>query len=226
MGSIQDPNPLPFWQVNIPPEERDDVCPEFLRNSSPKDMAIMSTRDEDYRVQTWDDVIDIVRTNRLDDFHRRPSELWRYREYIWNLKRHYGGVMNFMLTERLNWAEPVVPKGRRPFECGEDSKILMNDWPYGIDPRITHLVVWTKFDLPDDPETEAEIEDFVERTFSPGASKDKRVWFKNPPLLKSVHSIEHIHVMLFDADPVFVRKVTNGDVPRCRLESDMKGRKT
>lgn len=55
--------------------------------------------------------------------------------------------------------------------------------------------------------------------------KEQCVWFKNPPSLKSVHSVEHIHVMLLDADPEFVRKVTNGDVPRCRQErSDMNGR--
>lgn len=173
MGSYQDPTPLPFWQVNIPPEERVDVCPEFLQNSNAKDVGIMSTRDEDYQVQTWDEVLDIVRTERLYDFHRRPSELWRYREFIWNLKREYGSVLNFMLTQRLHWAEPVVPEGSRPFEHDEDVKVLLNDWPYGIDPRIVHLVVWTKFDLPDDPETEADIERFVERKFSPGTSKDK-----------------------------------------------------
>lgn len=44
----------------------------------------------------------------------------------------------------------------------------------------------------------------------------QRIWFKNPPSLKSVHSVEHIHVMLFDPDPDFVRHVTNGDVPRCQ----------
>ncbi|KUI65963.1 N-acetylglucosamine-induced protein 1 [Cytospora mali] len=226
MGSNQDPSPLPFWQVNIPPEERVDVCPEFLQNSSAKDMAIMATRDEDYHVQTWDEAIDIVRTNRLGDFHRRPSELHRYRQYIWNLKREHGSVMDFMLKERLHWAEPVVPRGRKPFQCGDDVAILMNDWPYGIDPRIVHLVVWTKFDLPDDPETEAEIERFVERTFSPGVSMDKCVWFKNPAALKSVHAIEHIHVLLYDPDPEFVHRVTNGDVPRCRQKSDLNGRRS
>lgn len=56
--------------------------------------------------------------------------------------------------------------------------------------------------------------------------KEQRVWFKNPSNLKSVHSIEHIHVLLFGPDPDFVRKVTHGDVPRCRLECGMKGRRT
>ncbi|KAL8903013.1 MAG: hypothetical protein Q9207_004220 [Kuettlingeria erythrocarpa] len=44
--------------------------------------------------------------------------------------------------------------------------------PYGIDERIVHLVVWTKFDIPDDPDTQEltsamrqEIDAYVDRTF-------------------------------------------------------------
>lgn len=54
----------------------------------------------------------------------------------------------------------------------DDIKILYNDWPYGVDVKIVHLVVWTKFDLEDDPATDdltpearKEIDDFVDRTF-------------------------------------------------------------
>lgn len=43
------------------------------------------------------------------------------------------------------------------------------------------------------------------------------VWFKNPPSLKSVHAMEHIHVMLFDPDPAFIQRVTNGDRPHGQL---------
>ena len=53
-----------------------------------------------------------------------------------------------------------------------DIKILYNDWPYGVDEKIVHLVVWTKFDLEDDPATDdltpkarKEIDDFVDQTF-------------------------------------------------------------
>ncbi|KAL1868679.1 hypothetical protein Daus18300_005813 [Diaporthe australafricana] len=221
MGSYSYPDPLPYWQVNITPECREEKCPEFLRDISAKDVAIIGTPDEDYRAQTWQQVVGFIRTDSLADFRRWPSELRRYREYIWELKRAYGSVMNFMLKERLGWSEPVVPQGSQPFECQEDFKILMNDWPYGLDKRIVHLVVWTRFDLPDNRETEAEIEAFVDRTFSPGVPLDKRIWFKNPPSLKSVHSVEHIHVMLFDPDPDFVRHVTNGDVPRCQRGNPM-----
>jgi len=37
------------------------------------------------------------------------------------------------------------------------------------------------------------------------------IWFKNWASLKSIHSVEHFHVMLYDPDPEFVREVTKGD---------------
>ena len=61
----------------------------------------------------------------------------------------------------------------------EDVKILYNDWPYGIDEKIVHLVVWTKFDLEEDPATDdltpkarKEIDEFVQRTFCGRVSPD------------------------------------------------------
>jgi hypothetical protein len=32
--------------------------------------------------------------------------------------------------------------------------------------------------------------------------------------LKSVHAVEHFHVMLYDPDMAFVHAITNGDVPQ------------
>ena len=54
----------------------------------------------------------------------------------------------------------------------DDLKILLNDWPYGIDVRIYHLVVWTKFGYDEDPATgdltaaaRQSISQYVDRTF-------------------------------------------------------------
>ncbi|CAN8099246.1 unnamed protein product [Discula destructiva] len=223
MGSNPDPTPLPFWQVNISPEDREDDCPAYLQDLSEKDRAIIGTRNDDYSVQTWDEVLGIVRSGRLQDFRRWPTDLRRYREFVWRLRREWGGVMEYMLQERLRWEEPVVPRSSRPFECGEDFRILFNDWPYGIDARIVHLVVWTKFELADDKETKVEIEGFIEKTFLTGVARDTIIWFKNPPALKSVHAVEHIHVMLFDPDPEFIRALTNGDKPRSQLPNSQDG---
>lgn len=111
----------------------------------------------------------------------------------------------------------------KPFEEEEDVKILWNDWPYGIDERIVHLVVWTKFELEDDLETNdltdearGKIEKYVEERFRRRCGDENVVWFKNWRALKSVHAVEHFHVMLFDPDPEFVKEITNGDVPLSR----------
>ena len=127
--------------------------------------------------------------NRIDLFRRTPSGLRRYLAFTWKLRRDYGSVLNFMLTQRLHWPEPVVPRGSRPFECEDDVRILWNDWPYGIDERIVHLVVWTKFELAEDEatgdltdEARAEIDAVVDATFCSSVPKD-RVRSPHPLLL-------------------------------------------
>ena len=62
----------------------------------------------------------------------------------------------------------------------EDIKVLYNDWPYGVEDGIIHLVVWTKFDLEDDPATDdltplarKEIDDYVKRTFCSRVPSEK-----------------------------------------------------
>lgn len=176
MGST--PNSVPHWNVNVPESEWTDECPEFLANLNTKDLGIISTPDSEYHIETWPEVVQKCKDNRLDLFQRVPSDLRRYLAYNWKLKQEYGSVMNFVLSQRLGWTEPIVPRGR-PFEFDEDIKVLWNDWPYGIDERIVHLVVWTKFDLEEDPtngdltdKARAEIDAFVDKFFSPHLAKD------------------------------------------------------
>ncbi|WYZ34415.1 hypothetical protein EsH8_I_000691 [Colletotrichum jinshuiense] len=221
MGSLYKTPTLPYWQINVPKARRTDECPEGLRNLSAKDVGILSTPDAAYRPQTWDEVRQLVATNRLDLFQRVPSELRRYRLFIHQLIQEHGSVMNFVLRRRLGWEEPLKPEGK-PFEDESDLRILYNDWPYGIDGRIVHLVVWTKFELEENPATgdltegaRGEIEAFVNKTFRSRTRPDTIIWFKNWRSLKSVHAVEHFHVMLFNPDPEFIREITGGDVPQC-----------
>ncbi|KAL8808146.1 MAG: hypothetical protein Q9182_000210 [Xanthomendoza sp. 2 TL-2023] len=143
--------------------------------------------------------------------------------------------MNFVVKERLCWPD-LNPKDTAPFKdpaTGNppsttvvahklirrrvgDIKILYNDWPYGIDERIVHLVVWTKFSLPDDPSTQEltkemrrEIDEYVNRTFCQAVPRDN-----NWKALKSIHSVEHFHVMLFDPDPAFIEEIIEQDLDK------------
>lgn len=80
--------------------------------------------------------------------------------------------------------------------------------------------MWTKFHLEDDPatddltpETRKEINDYVDATFCKKVKPDHVIWFKNWASLKSIHAVEHFHVMLYDPDMDFVRDITGGDTP-------------
>ncbi|KAL7817812.1 hypothetical protein V8C26DRAFT_62513 [Trichoderma gracile] len=214
--------PLPFWHVNVPEHARTPQCPPFLLDLSPKDLRTVSTPDADYRPQSWDDVCRLVRANSLERFQRVPSHLRRYKAFTYRLARTHGSIADFVLRERLRWDVPVVPRGKAPFQCADDVKILFNDWPYGLDKRIVHLVVWTKFELKASSatgdltdEARKEIDDFVAKTFRSRMPDNQVMWFKNWAALKSIHAVEHFHVMLFDPDPEFIKEVTNGDVPQC-----------
>ena len=107
----------------------------------------------------------------------------------------------------------------------EDIRILYNDWPYGVDTRIVHLVIWTKFELAAGPVSASnptgdltaaareQIDHFVDLTFGSICGQENVIWFKNWSSLKSIHAVEHFHVMLFSPDMDFVRYITGGDVP-------------
>ncbi|CAK7265905.1 hypothetical protein SEPCBS119000_001746 [Sporothrix epigloea] len=219
---------LPYWQVNIPAAQRTSVCPDFLRNISTKDQRIIGTPQTEFSVLSWSDVREIVANNELDRFQRDPLALRLYLQYSWGLKHQYGSAVNFVLQERLHWsiaelqeralatAEQNVPE----FSRSDDIKILCNDWPYGIDERVVHLVVWTKFPLTEDPATgdvtdatRAAMAAYVDTTFGAHLLAEHIVWFKNWRSLKSVLLVEHFHVMLFAPPDDLVARLTDGDVP-------------
>ncbi|CAK7565615.1 MAG: hypothetical protein SEPTF4163_003537 [Sporothrix epigloea] len=228
---------LPYWQVNVPTAQRTSVCPDFLRNISAKDQRIVGTAQAEFSVLSWLDVQEIVANNHLDRFQRDPLALRRYLEFSWGLKQQYGSAVNFVLQERLHWSiaelqesaaaapEDIVPD----FSRKDDVQILCNDWPYGIDERIVHLVVWTKFPLTEDPQTgdvtdstRAAIAAYVDTTFGAYLPAGHVVWFKNWRSLKSVLLVEHFHVMLFAPPAELIARLTNGDVPQSKRLAEVR----
>lgn len=164
----------------MPESEREVDCPPYLQNIVAKDKGIISTPNEDFEINSWEQVRETVARNRLHLLERVPSELRRYLKFIYYLKQEHGTVMNYLLKHRLHWEEPVVPKGKTPFEEPEDVKVLVNDWPYALDARIVHLVVWTKFELPDDQEADdlsdearEMVNSYVRETFHTRVPQDR-----------------------------------------------------
>jgi hypothetical protein len=226
---------LPYWQVNVPTDQRSTECPDFLKDANEKDQTILATPDSEFRRLSWPEVQKLIQTNRVDLFQRVPSDLRRYKAYTARLKQQYGSVMNFVMAERLKWqdllpqGEPFSNPGKITTTCLPavrsltlaigDIKILLNDWPYGIDTRIVHLVIWVKFQLEEDAisgdltdAARQQLDLYVDQTFRNHVGAGNCIWFKNWASLKSIHAVEHFHVMLFNPDARFVEDVTDGDV--------------
>ena len=191
------------------------------------DHELLSMQDSDFTPITWDMLALYISTNRLEELKRYPSQLRLYLSWSRDIKAKYGNVTNFILKERVRWtplpssdanaAPQFDSKDPVPFKERSDFKVLINDWPYGLEQGITHIVVWLKTPIPADPESGMITEDgailiqefvqtyFVKRMREAGLLGDHQddqervMWFKNWIKLQSVRAIEHVHVLVRDA---------------------------
>ena len=153
----------------------------------------------------------------------------RYIKWCVATKKEYGSIMAYVMQKRLKWKPtsrstagtgPLFDyQSPVPFRYANDYKILPNDWPYGLDKGIVHLIVWLKNRLDIEPprgdmtlEARAQVEAFVrERFIEPIAElhggPDRVIWFKNWVSLQSVPGIDHVHVL--------VRDVSQSTIDQC-----------
>ncbi|KAF3894129.1 N-acetylglucosamine-induced protein [Trichophyton interdigitale] len=211
------------------------------------DIKSLGQKDEEYIPHTWQEIKDNIKslTQRhaeaegdMSVLNRAPSDLRNYILWVRETRNKNDSVIGFLLRERLLWKKVAQAEhndtqastglafeyqDETPFAHPADYKILRNDWPYGLEHNIVHLVVWLKTRIPVEedgqggPTAESRklIEDFVDRTFTqkiverhreingncPNNVKEENVmWFKNKKKWQTVASIEHIHVILRDVD--------------------------
>ncbi|KAK3722947.1 hypothetical protein LTR37_002092 [Vermiconidia calcicola] len=188
------------------------------------DRELLSMRDEDFHKITWDDLKNIIADNRLEQLKRIPSDLRRYLAWSYNIKKNYGGILNFVIKERLHWTPlsstgPPLFEHRSdiPFADRSDFVVLVNDWPYGFDEGIIHIVVWSKTPIPVDdvqgdvtPESRRLIEELVEQYFMRElkGGREQVMWFKNWVSLQSVRGVDHVHVLARDVPDDVIKRWT------------------
>lgn len=165
------------------------------------DRYILSLTDEQYQPHTWNELKQIVAENRLETLKRWPSDLKRYIKWSAATKRQDGSIMAFVMKNRLKWTPsskstpetgPIFDfEDPVPFARPNDYAILPNDWPYGLDKGITHLIVWLKNRLEVEPtrgdltpNARAQVDAFVQQHFVEPARQltgqsDNVIWFKN-----------------------------------------------
>lgn len=163
-------------------------------------------------------------SNQLEELKRRPSDLRRYLAWSHNIKQQYGGITNFVIQERLKW-RPLSNEGTPlfahhsevAFADRRDFAVLVNDWPYGFDQGIVHLLVWTKTRIPVDdvrgdvtPASRKIIVEFIERFFVRDLERrwEQVMWFKNWVSLQSVRGVDHVHVLVRDVPAQVLQRWT------------------
>ncbi|KXT15406.1 hypothetical protein AC579_2189 [Pseudocercospora musae] len=186
------------------------------------DREVLTTRDEDYRRITWEDLRRIIANNTLEDLKRLPSDLRKYLAWSYNIKKQYGGITPYVIQERLLWKPRTLSPptfehiSETPFHMRSDYAVLLNDWPYGFIPGIAHILVWSKTPIKTDdtrgdvtPESRHLIEQFVADYFIKELGehgKDNVLWFKNWVSLQSVRGVDHVHVLVKDAPAELLEK--------------------
>ncbi|KAM5358904.1 hypothetical protein ACJZ2D_014890 [Fusarium nematophilum] len=190
------------------------------------DKWVLSQTDEEFHKHDWQDLKNIIETNNLSVLKRKPSDLRRYMKWTAETKAEYGSMTNYLLINRLpgSWGKPpFTPASTIPFDNPSDYRVLVNDWPYGLDREIRHIVVWLRTTIPTDPgtgdmtpESRVLVKSFVKRYFVDALGPDGEsqvLWFKNWVALQSVRALEHIHVLVRNVDDETIERWT-GERPR------------
>lgn len=96
--------------------------------------------------------------------------------------------------------------------------MLKNDWPYGFEPGISHIVVWTRTPIATDDtvgdmtlESRKTVSDFIKHFFVDRLGprgEDKVLWFKNWVALQSVRTVDHVHVLVRHVEPEIIDEWT------------------
>ncbi|KAH6636105.1 hypothetical protein F5144DRAFT_600875 [Chaetomium tenue] len=185
------------------------------------DRWVLSQTDEEFTYHTWDELCQIIQNNRLSVLKRKPSDLRRYMKWTADTKAEYGGITNFLIAHRLPkaWGSPPFePASNTPFADPSDYRVLINDWPYGFVPGITHIVVWSRTPIATDntvgdmtPESKRTVAEFMKRYFIDSlgtGGEDKVIWFKNWVALQSVRTVDHVHVLVRDVEPAVLQAWT------------------
>ncbi|KAI9723311.1 MAG: hypothetical protein M1812_001194 [Candelaria pacifica] len=196
------------------------------------DRGALAQADQEFHEITWSELKKTIADNDLASLERRPSDIARYNLWTSQIRTAYGSITNFICQCRLDWKPLETPRSDKgptfacndptPFADPEDYTILINDWPYGFTPDVTHLVVWLKTPVPTDPQTGDLTESsrdlinaFVTKTFTQelsreGCGGDRVQWFKNWAQLQSVKGIEHVHILVRDVSREIVAKWVAG----------------
>jgi len=100
-----------------------------------------------------------------------------YDEFKEKCIREHGSMHAHVMKNVLNnFKEPII--------------FTKNNFPYHLEPHVSHMVLWSKNFLNND-----QISEFLGN--QPELKGKEYIWFQNAPFAKSIPEVHHYHVLVY-----------------------------
>jgi hypothetical protein len=158
----------------------------------------------------WDELFDIIAVQKdLAKLSRSVEQQRDYEVYKRDLLKIWKSVMDHVLVSKfpghfVRKIDPEDVSGRGyavRLYSGEDASVTSlkpNDFPYYTAPNIEHWILWKLGGMLTDKEVEEARKELTEQRLDP----DAILHWVNPPHLKSLPDIDHVHIIGRRQQPV------------------------
>ncbi|KAM3162909.1 hypothetical protein ACU8KH_03175 [Lachancea thermotolerans] len=178
---------------------------------------------------SWDQILDLIASGELQELKRTPRVAELYQQYRAELAAQHTTVVDAVIDRKLRWdrCELAALDARLPTAEARAAamlsdpalyKLLPNDFPYDFDPRVFHLVLWSKVRIPlykhhgsreTVPAVYDKIQSFLSAKLRPHGVRNF-AWFINYPHLQSVKAVSHIHILIYTEDAHVISDILEG----------------
>lgn len=148
---------------------------------------------------TWEELVEIIEIEcNVPKLSRSRAQQHDYEVFRYHMYQQYRSTLDYILISKFGF-DGVVEKNQKWMvePCLEDvtsPKIILveNDFPYCVQDNIVHYVLW-KLKEPIAPQEILEAREKLQQSKDINA-KEILQWV-NPPNLKSIPEIDHVHFL-------------------------------
>lgn len=148
---------------------------------------------------TWGELSTLIASQNLEQLSRREDTMRNYQYFKANIiYAEYESVTDYLLCSIFGYEASATAEGRKRACSNKLTDCVVwriNDFPYHFDWGMDHYVLWSTRELQDD-DIHRYVRLNLSRTNLQGEFPFEYQFFQNPPELRSVPDIWHVHVIV------------------------------
>lgn len=156
-------------------------------------------REFGYRAKpfTWEDLHQIIVVDKdLARLSRSVETEWQYKKEREQLLEHYETIYDHILHTKFQFETWLDKKSNKlkavpPRDAKSKISLVKNDYPYFVEPGIEHWVLWKLYA----EISKADVDEAIRELQARHGDIMETIWWENPPALKSLPDINHIHIL-------------------------------